>query len=173
MGTAEAVVYASPGRRLLGFFIDLVVLSIAALLLLPYFDVSIEELAEGKVPPGWALAYLALFGVYQIGFVAYRGQTLGKIAVRIKVVDANSMALPSLQAAAVRWIIVAAASSLPQIGLVAPLVVYGWLLFDPQRQGVHDKAARTVVIDLLLPTAASLPSDPPPSQGDDDGPGSL
>ena len=161
-------VYASPGRRLLGAVLDAVVMAVAALVLLSFFGVSIEQMADGEIPPGWVLAYLLLFGAYQIGFIGLRGQTPGKIAVRIQVVDSGTGAIPTFQAAAVRWVIVAAASSVPQIGVVVPLVVYGWLLFDPQRQGIHDKAARTVVIDLLLPTSPPVRRDLSEPGRDDD-----
>ncbi len=159
------MVYASPGRRLLGFIIDLFVLAAVSALALPFFDVTLEQLRTGDLPPGWQLLYTVLFGVYQVGFVAWRGQTPGKIALRIKVVDDTRGQVPSLGYAAIRWVIVAAASSLPGLGLIATAVVYGWLLVNPRRQGVHDIAARTVVIDLLLPTAP--PPDPP--RRDEDG----
>ncbi len=91
------------------------------------------------------------------------GSDAGKMAVRIKVLDEQSATLPALSGATVRWLIPAAAQLVPTIAGVplAIFIVYGWLLFDPKRQGVHDKAASTVVVDLLLPVGAPYDAPPP------------
>ena len=76
---------------------------------------------------------------------------------RMKVVDETTDAIPGVGAATVRWVIPAAAATVPLVGVVAIAVIYGALLFDSRRQGIHDRAARTVVIDLR-----ELP--PPPAE---------
>lgn len=154
------MIYASPGRRFLGFVLDFVLLGAATALMLPILGIPLEDVVDGVAPPSFEITTLLLAAVYQIGFITWRGQTPGKMAVRIKVVDEQSPALPTISAATVRWLIPAAAQFIPQVGLIAVIVVYGWLLIDPKRQGIHDKAARTVVIDLLL--AVDPPPDLPP-----------
>jgi len=147
-------VYASPGRRLLGFVIDFFLLGTVSSLLLPLFDVTLEDIAEGTLPRAWEWTYIALTGLYQVGFVAWRGQTPGKMAVRTKVVSEAGGQVPGFGTAGARWLIVGAATALPVIGVLVLAAVYGSLMFDSRRQGIHDKVARTVVVDLFLPTAA-------------------
>jgi uncharacterized RDD family membrane protein YckC len=93
-------------------------------------------------------ANLALVGAYQIGFIATRGQTPGKMLVSTKVVDAVSYQLPSLTGAVMRFVVPSAAAFIPVGGGLLTMLVYAWLLWDPRRQGLHDKAANTVVIDV-------------------------
>ncbi len=140
--------YASPGRRFLGFVIDSLLIGVLSLLMLPVFDVNLDDLDNIELPAGWRVGYLVILGLYQIGFIVWRGQTPGKIAFRMKVVDETTDAIPGVGAATVRWVIPAAAATVPLVGVIGIAVIYGALLFDSRRQGIHDRAARTVVIDL-------------------------
>ena len=151
------MIYASPGRRFLGFFLDFVVLGLVAVLLVPIMGVSIDDILDGNPAPGFTFANLVVTAIYQIGFITWRGQTPGKIAVRIKVVDEETGALPVFTAAGARWLIPAAAQFVPGFGIFVLVVIYGWLIWDPRRQGIHDKVGRTVVVDQLLPV-------PPPTE---------
>ena len=149
--------YAPLGRRFMGFVIDSLLIGVLSLLMLPLFDVNLDDLDNVELPAGWQVGYLVMLGVYQIGFIIWRGQTPGKIALRMKVADETTDAIPGLGAATVRWLIPAAAATVPLVGVVALGVIYGAVLFDRRRQGIHDRAARTVVIDLRV-----LP--PPPAE---------
>jgi uncharacterized RDD family membrane protein YckC len=114
-------------------------------------------------------AYVLLIAVsagYEIGFVGTGGQTPGKIAMRIRVVSAKNGRTPSYGAAFARWILPAL------LGVVVPALldsrylngtsgppsnaaalasyaagigVYVLGLWDPVRQGMHDKLGRTLV----------------------------
>jgi uncharacterized RDD family membrane protein YckC len=80
--------------------------------------------------------------VYETALIALRGQTLGKMAVRIRVVRQDDGALPGWGPSLIRWFVPVAASIVP----LGALVVYLWMLWDPRRQGLHDRAARTLVV---------------------------
>jgi uncharacterized RDD family membrane protein YckC len=112
------------------------------------------------------LSVLVAYCGYEIGFVATSGQTLGKSALRIRVVSLETGEHPGVGGAFARWVVPALA------GLVAPvllspgylsgtggpfagrarwalyvtLIIYAWALWDPHRQGIHDKIAQTVVV---------------------------
>ena len=160
------MIYAGPGRRLVGFIVDIVVLGAVGALLLPILGVTAEEVLQGTLPGDFVFSYLAVTAVYQIGFIVWRGQTPGKMAAKTKVVDEETGALPGPGPAAARWLIPAAGQFLPGVvSFVALFVTYGWLLRDPRRQGIHDKVARTVVVDTLLPLA---PPDPMQRRDGDD-----
>ena len=114
------------------------------------------------------IASVVIVAVYQIALIGTTGQTLGKLAMRIKVVREADGRQPSFGTACMRWLIqfiapvIAAApfgfhvggSTGAQIALlVAPIIVYGPILWDRRRQGAHDKAAGTIVIDARFVTA--------------------
>ncbi|MGH9152006.1 MAG: RDD family protein, partial [Acidimicrobiales bacterium] len=95
-------------------------------------------------------AYLA----YVVGLTAVRGQTLGKMALGTRVVDAGTGALPTLWQASTRTVVplaglvVDVALGTAAVGAFWVLTVYGWLLVDERRRGLHDRAAGTVVVDV-------------------------
>lgn len=97
----------------------------------------IEVLATVAVFVGW--------GIYEIALVARFGATLGKMAMRIRVVRVVDGARPTLADAAKRW------GSF--FGLAAFIPCIGWLLVplsptydkSAREQGWHDRIAHTVV----------------------------
>jgi uncharacterized RDD family membrane protein YckC len=130
---------ASLGQRLLARLIDSVV----------YVVVFLVLAGTGVVPPVVLAAYEALlFGlIYEFLFVAYRGATLGKMALGIKVVDQRTGGLIGQRRALVRQLI-------PFVGalvcFVGALLVYASPLFDRSGriQGWHDKAAHDLVVKM-------------------------
>lgn len=81
--------------------------------------------------------------LYELGFIALSGDTPGKRVMGIEVIRADGKAPPG-------WLTSSIRVGLPALSLIiplGPLFIYLWLLFDPARQGVHDKVARTYVVD--------------------------
>jgi uncharacterized RDD family membrane protein YckC len=77
------------------------------------------------------------------------GQTLGKRAMKIKVVTLSGRAPLSTFAAVKRSAVYAFAPQVPGIGGIFSLLDSLWLLWDkPHRQCLHDKVAETVVIKI-------------------------
>jgi uncharacterized RDD family membrane protein YckC len=77
------------------------------------------------------------------------GQTLGKRAMKIKVVTLSGRAPLSAFAAVKRAALYAFAPQVPGIGGIFGLLDSLWLLWDkPHRQCLHDKVADTVVIKV-------------------------
>lgn len=134
---------AAPGRRFVGHLVDSAVLG-----LLPIVWTG------GLVEPGGvariAMAVGVLLGaVHQIVGVARWGRTLGKVVVGTQVVTESADRRPSWRAAIIRWAVQAAfsfaAGAAPWAAL-AGFAIYGGVLWDPRRQGLHDRAAGTVVV---------------------------
>lgn len=89
-----------------------------------------------------------LFGlIYEFLFVAYRGATLGKMALGIKVVDQRTGGLIGQRRALVRQLIPFAGAL---VCFVGALLVYASPLFDRSGriQGWHDKAAHDLVVKM-------------------------
>jgi uncharacterized RDD family membrane protein YckC len=87
-----------------------------------------------------------LTGIYTVLLTKLKGQTLGKMAVGIKVVHTLDGSLPTWGHAIARWALPAAAALVPSVGGLCWLLIYLWILWDPNRQGLHDKVAKTVVV---------------------------
>ena len=138
---------ATPVRRLAGFAGDSVIYGLILLAALTAAGTDLEGIADGSVPipNSVLLVSLLIAGVYQVTLTALRGQTLGKMVVRTRVLDSDTGQLPSWQSAFIRWGAPTALGTVPWLGYLA-LVMYGWLLWDGRRQGLHDKAAGTVVV---------------------------
>jgi uncharacterized RDD family membrane protein YckC len=108
--------------------------------------------------PTWFLASaLVVQVVYEVAFIGWRGQTLGKMALRIRAARYVDGGVPSWQQAAFRSLVPAAlqflalvlpesAGTLEVVLTVALLYVFAAALFDPLLRGLHDKAAGTIVL---------------------------
>jgi uncharacterized RDD family membrane protein YckC len=97
---------------------------------------------------GYTLVAAAAAAAYHILMIHYRGQTIGKMAVAIKVVQIEDGGLPSWERASTRWGVQLLLAWIPLVGGLVQLLNYLWMLWDPQRQCLHDKAARTIVVRL-------------------------
>lgn len=125
-------------RRFVGFVIDLLVL-----VLLTSVSINVLEAFGADLEARVVLGLIAM--AYYAGFTMSGGQTPGKMMTRTKVVMALTSETPGLGPSIMRWIIPGLFLFLPGIP-ISLLVIYGWLLFDARRRGLHDKAARTVVV---------------------------
>ena len=76
-----------------------------------------------------------------------RGQTLGKMAMGIRVLDINSNAIPNfLNLIVLRSILPILAYSLSAFGLAFLLVDFVFIFMNEDRQSLHDKLAKTYVV---------------------------
>jgi uncharacterized RDD family membrane protein YckC len=97
---------------------------------------------------GWALLVAAGTYAYQVLMVRYFGGTLGKLAVGIRVRIAVTGAVAGWREALLRpllQLIVGFGSFVPGAGLITILDDL-WMLWDRQRQTLHDKVANTIVV---------------------------
>mgnify|MGYP001576219216 FL=1 len=79
------------------------------------------------------------FGYY-VFFIGHRGQTLGKMAMKIKVVDMTTGNAPGYLKAFLREVVGKIISG------IALSLGYLWMLWDKDKQTWHDKIASTVVV---------------------------
>lgn len=96
----------------------------------------------------FAGVFWVIAGVYETGMVAWKGQTLGKLLLRIEVVRRTDGARPTPGEAAVRYAVptVWLLLPLPLIGQLLWMIVYLSAIPNTRRQGWHDKAASTLVL---------------------------
>jgi uncharacterized RDD family membrane protein YckC len=137
---------ASWGRRLAALALDGLILGVAVFAAVTLAGVSMTELNDVLVE-GDTLTLIALFvlpeAIYDTVMIGSRNQTLGKMAVGIKVVDADDRAPIGYGRAFRRWISTAA---LWALFTVPGVVDHLWPLRDGRNQTFHDKFARSVVV---------------------------
>jgi len=136
---------AEPWRRLVGFVIDWMILVMIALILVSVFRIDLGEGDALRLPAAVLIVQGLVAAAYYIGFTVSRGQTPGKMLIGTRVVMERTGQIPGLRPSAIRWVVPGVFAFLPGISVVAA-AIYGWLLFDRRRRGLHDKAAKTVVV---------------------------
>lgn len=143
LGTGGVVSLAGAGARLGARLLDGVLVAVAATVLVVVMGVVFADAAVIFLS---VIAAAAAALCYEVTLTAVKGQTLGKMALRIKVVRQDNGLIPGWGKSLGRWIIPTALGAIPVIGWILALLVYLWLLWDPLRQGLHDKAVKTLVV---------------------------
>ncbi|MEU6733778.1 RDD family protein [Streptomyces physcomitrii] len=141
---------ADSGKRVLARLIDMILVGAVTALLSWIFSFGAWEVDPDKVEYGKSFGQSLLAAVLYIGYdtilTARTGQTLGKRLMKQRVANLDNGATPSVQTSLVR----AAVLWLPFAfccACVWTIICGGWSFFDkPYKQGLHDKAAKTVVV---------------------------
>ena len=139
-GGAMALPYGNFGWRLLAYIIDALIVGIPFGIIAAILRVSYSS-----------GGYYGISGLESLVFIAYvaymwssRGQTIGMIPFNLKVVDADTGGPITMTKALIRAVVLMAEIyfCICIVGLVGAL----WMIWDPRRQAIHDKAAGTVVL---------------------------
>ncbi|CAL9525579.1 RDD family protein [Streptomyces sp. enrichment culture] len=141
---------ADSGRRTLARIIDMILVGVVVWLLTWPVGVSEYNIDGDRVNVGNGFAQsviaAALYIAYDTFMAVRYGRTLGKKWLGMRVADLADGSNPSVQTALIR----AAVLWLPFAfccACVWTAISGGWSYFDrPYKQGLHDKAARTVVV---------------------------
>ncbi len=154
MGSAPLDVLGRPLaswlKRALAIAVDFLVLSFA----LSEFGREVFPLvvsSGNKAPSNQVLSFLGVSALAWIGYLTLlgstrRGQTLGMMLYGIAVRDDAGGGQVSVGRATLRSVVL--------VGLSSFFIDLLWPLWDPRRQSLHDKAARTVVVDVRLAALA-------------------
>jgi len=143
----QATAKAGFGLRLIAVLIDGLVYTLALLLVALGLGGIIGQFGAANPQLLSMMILLALFvllvlgSLYRVFFIGYCGQTPGKMVTRIKVVRTNGDEI-GFGAAIFREV----------IGKLISALLFGcgylMVLFDDQKQGLHDKIADTYVVKL-------------------------
>ena len=134
------------GRRAIGLLLDqiLVLLPVALAVALAGVRPGAEISEDMVLVLGLALVAVAF--VYETVLVALTGRTVGKMATGTRVVRSDDGEAVGWFGAAQRSVVPLAFSSVPTVGFLLGGLVYALAVVDPRRQGLHDKAAGTLVV---------------------------
>lgn len=92
------------------------------------------------ISSSWLVLYVIRI-VYHWVFVRYYGATIGKIVVKIKVIEVELLDNPSTKQAFLR-------SLLRVLSEFLMYIPFLYILTNPLRQGLHDRVANTIVVEL-------------------------
>ncbi|UIX33768.1 RDD family protein [Streptomyces sp. GQFP] len=141
---------ADSGRRVLARIIDMILVGIVVWLLTWGFNVNEYEVDSDEIEYGRSLGQSLIAAVLYIAYdtilMSRTGQTLGKKWLGLRVANLDNGSTPSVQTLLIRslvlWIPFAFCCA-----CIWTAIAGGWSFFDkPYKQGLHDKAAKTVVV---------------------------
>ena len=137
----EQLELASVKKRAVATLIDEVLLSFLLIVILWDSFQSAQTMEDMiMLTNAFVLEFMAMKVAYQTFFIVQYGATVGKIAMKIQVIELSSMSTPTIVAALNRAIFRVVSEMIFYLGFI-------WGMMDPARQTWHDKTARTVVID--------------------------
>lgn len=153
----RSVTLASPGARLGARLIDSFLVSTP--LVFPAFftaegDINWRDFGGIFVTSptigDWIAFAVALFIglVYEVAFTATKGQTPGKMAAGIKIVEIKDGSIPGVGMALRRWSVPVLLGLVPFAGLILSPLCYLALTWHRDRRGWHDLAAGTMVVKV-------------------------
>ena len=122
---------ANFGRRFVAYLIDIILISVIGGILVAIFDTAV----------GYTLDIL--IGIAYFAFLegGPKGQTLGKMALGIRVIDFSSGGPIGYGRGVIRYL----------ARILSAIVIflgYLWMLWDKEKQTWHDKIAKTVVVPV-------------------------
>ncbi len=133
---------ATVQKRAFAFFIDELILAFLFLFII-YDQIAAVSDPDAIVAliNTFTFEYLLIKILYQTLFVYYYGATLGKILVKIQVVDAVTMQRPIFGSALNRGVFRIISEMIFYLGFI-------WAFYSKNRQSWHDKTARTLVVNV-------------------------
>jgi len=138
----EGITLASIKARSLAFFIDEILLSF--LLIIALWDSfsqakDIEEIII--VTNMFVLEYMAMKIFYQAFFTMKYGASIGKIIMKIRVIEISTLQYPNVLSSLNRAIFRVISEMMFYLGFL-------WGMLDPARQSWHDKTSKTLVVNV-------------------------
>ncbi len=137
----EELRLASIPKRAAAFFLDEFLLSLLLVISLWDTFAAVENTFELiQLSQQFTLEYIGLKIVYQTFFVMMYGATIGKMMVRIRIIELPGFEKPSFASALNRAVIRIVSEMLFYLGFV-------WAIMDPLKRAWHDLSAKTLVIE--------------------------
>lgn len=137
----EQLQLASTRKRVLAAVIDETLMSVLLMFVL-WGSLSDAKTLEDMIylTNTFVLEYMAMKIIYQTFFTFQYGATLGKIVMKVVVIELATVSTPTFLCAFNRATFRIVSEMLFYLGFL-------WGMLDPARQTWHDKTARTVVVD--------------------------
>lgn len=137
----EHLTIASAKARSAAFAIDEILISTLLLIVL-WDNISKANSVEAVIvlTNHFILEFMAIKIMYQTFFTMQYGATLGKIVMKIRVIEVTTLSNPSFFSAFNRAVFRIISEALLYFGFI-------WAFLDPYRRSWHDLTAKTVVVN--------------------------
>jgi len=138
----EDISLAPIKKRLMAFFIDEMLLSLLLIVALwDSFRVAITVQDMIILTNTFVLEYMVMKIMYQTFFTMKYGASIGKLTMKIRVIEIKTLSYPSVVSSLNRAIIRVVSEMIFYLGFL-------WGMMDPARQSWHDKTAKTLVVNV-------------------------
>ena len=137
----EGIILASNKKRAMAFFIDEMLLSFLLIIALwDSFSVAVTMEQMINVTNTFLLEYMMMKIIYQTFFIMQYGASIGKIIMKIRVIELSTIQTPVTMSALNRAVFRVISELLFYLGFL-------WGLLNHERQTWHDITAKTLVVD--------------------------
>jgi uncharacterized RDD family membrane protein YckC len=147
------LVLATVMRRFSGLLLDQLLVLVPIVIVALAFGLQPASKISDSTVLAISVASVAASFVYFTLMIGLFGRTVGKMAAGTRVVRAVDGGQVSWTGAVMRALVPLAVGAVPTVGFALTMVVYSFALFSPLRQGLHDRAAGTLVVMQRLPPA--------------------
>lgn len=138
----EDITLADTKKRAFAFFLDETLLSFLLIFALWDSFATAKDIEEViNLTNTFVLEYMAMKIIYQAFFTMQYGATLGKIVMKIRVIEIKTLRRPNVLSALNRAIFRIISEMFFYLGFL-------WGILDPSRQAWHDKTAKTLVVNV-------------------------
>lgn len=137
----EHLQLASIRQRAAAFGIDETLLSIIMIVIL-WDSIAAAHTLENMiaVTNSFLLEYMSIKIIYQTFFTMQYGASIGKIIMKIRVIEISTLSNPNFLSAFNRSVFRIVSEILFYLGFI-------WAMLDPYRRSWHDRTGRTLVIN--------------------------
>ena len=142
------------GRRVAGLILDQILVAFPAVIVVVALGFTPSDTVTSRSLLTFNISLTSAAFVYETVMIAMLGRTVGKIALGTRVVRLVDGRRPDWSESAMRALVPLAFGAIPRVGIFLGVMVYSLAMWNPLRQGLHDKAAGTLVVrHTLLDTA--------------------
>jgi len=137
----EELTLASTSKRSTALFIDEMLLSVLLIVALWDSFVSAQTMEEVIILTNqFVLEYMAMKIFYQAFFTMQYGASVGKLLMKIRVIELKTLDNPNVLSALNRAIFRVVSEMFFYLGFL-------WGMMSPTKQTWHDKTAKTIVVN--------------------------
>jgi uncharacterized RDD family membrane protein YckC len=133
-------------RRIGGFAIDQVIVALPVVIVVVASGFKPSDTVTSQSLVAFTIAMTAVALVYQTVMIALLGRTVGKLALGTRVVRSTDGTRPGWTEAVMRALLPLSLGAIPSVGLFLVVFAYSLTMWNPLRQGLHDRAAGTLVV---------------------------
>jgi uncharacterized RDD family membrane protein YckC len=133
-------------RRAGGLVLDQIIVALPVAVVVVALGFTPSDHVTSRSLLLFSLALTAVGLVYETVMIALLGRTVGKLALGTRVVRVVDGGRPGWSEATMRALLPLSLSAVPRVGVLLWSFVYSLAMWNPLRQGLHDKAAGTLVV---------------------------